>query len=160
MLETRSEPRSVSSPRVSSWRAGGNAYPCLRSSASLASRSRWRPTYPKWSTSREHRSAGVSSRAWGDGLAGGLLVGVLAVRRRGSVFILLQVSSLTSTAGILVHGDTEDGTRKPCRPGSRRSPAMTGLELREQVAEARLWRCRFGKLSVGPRSYGGSCRRS
>ena len=48
-------------------RPGGNSYPCLRSSASLESRSRWRPTYPKWSTSREHRSAGDSSRAWAMG---------------------------------------------------------------------------------------------
>lgn len=50
---------------------------------------------------REHCSAGVSSRAWAMWLAGGLLVGVLAVHRRDAVFILLQLSSLTSAAVIL-----------------------------------------------------------
>ena len=50
---------------------------------------------------REHCSAGVSSRAWAMWLAGGLLVGILAVHRRDPVFILLQLSSLTSAAVIL-----------------------------------------------------------
>jgi lipid-A-disaccharide synthase-like uncharacterized protein len=51
---------------------------------------------------REHCSAGVSSRAWAMWLAGGLLVGLLAVRRGDLVFILLQLSSLTSAAVILL----------------------------------------------------------
>lgn len=51
---------------------------------------------------REHCSAGVSSRAWAMWLAGGFLVGVLAVRRGDPVFILLQLSSLTSAGIILV----------------------------------------------------------
>lgn len=51
---------------------------------------------------REHCSAGVSSRAWVMWLAGSLLVGLLAVRRGDPVFILLQLSSLTSAAGILL----------------------------------------------------------
>lgn len=50
---------------------------------------------------REHCSAGVSSRAWAMWLTGGLLVGILAVHRRDAVFILLQLSSLTSAAVIL-----------------------------------------------------------
>jgi lipid-A-disaccharide synthase-like uncharacterized protein len=50
---------------------------------------------------REHCSAGVSRRAWAMWLASSLLVGVLAVHRGDSVFILLQVSSLTSAAAIL-----------------------------------------------------------
>jgi lipid-A-disaccharide synthase-like uncharacterized protein len=51
---------------------------------------------------REHCSAGVSSRAWAMWLAGGLLVGLLAVQRGDPVFILLQLSSLTSSAMILL----------------------------------------------------------
>jgi lipid-A-disaccharide synthase-like uncharacterized protein len=51
---------------------------------------------------REHCSAGVSSRAWTMWLAGGLLVGLLAVQRGDPVFILLQLSSLTSAAVILL----------------------------------------------------------
>jgi lipid-A-disaccharide synthase-like uncharacterized protein len=51
---------------------------------------------------REHCSAGVSSRAWAMWLAGSLLVGLLAVQRGDPVFILLQLSSLTSSAMILL----------------------------------------------------------
>jgi lipid-A-disaccharide synthase-like uncharacterized protein len=51
---------------------------------------------------KEHCSAGVSTRAWTMWLAGGLLVCALAVHRRDPVFILLQISSLTSAAAILV----------------------------------------------------------
>jgi len=51
---------------------------------------------------REHCSAGVSSRAWSMWLAGGFLVGLLAVKRGDPVFILLQLSSLTSAALILL----------------------------------------------------------
>jgi lipid-A-disaccharide synthase-like uncharacterized protein len=50
---------------------------------------------------REHCSAGVSSRAWAMWLAGGLLIGTLAVHRGDPVFITLQVSNLTSAAVIL-----------------------------------------------------------
>ena len=50
---------------------------------------------------RERCSEGVSIRAWGMWLAGGLLVGLLAVHQRDLVFIALQVSSLTSAAVIL-----------------------------------------------------------
>jgi lipid-A-disaccharide synthase-like uncharacterized protein len=51
---------------------------------------------------REHCSAGVSSRAWAMWLAGGFPVGLLAVRRGDPVFILLQFTSLTSAAVILL----------------------------------------------------------
>ena len=50
---------------------------------------------------REHCSAGVSSRAWVMWLVSSLLIGALAVHRRDPVFIMLQVSSLTSAALIL-----------------------------------------------------------
>jgi lipid-A-disaccharide synthase-like uncharacterized protein len=50
---------------------------------------------------REHCSAGVSSRAWAMWLAGGALVGALAVHRRDPVFMMLQASSLTSAGLIL-----------------------------------------------------------
>jgi lipid-A-disaccharide synthase-like uncharacterized protein len=50
---------------------------------------------------REHCSAGVSSRAWAMWLAGGVLVGALAVHRRDPVFMMLQASSLTSAGLIL-----------------------------------------------------------
>lgn len=51
---------------------------------------------------REHCSAGVSSRAWAMWLLSGLLVGLVAVRRGDAVFILLQLSSFTSAALILL----------------------------------------------------------
>ena len=51
---------------------------------------------------REHCSAGVSRRAWAMWLVSSLLVGTLAVHRGDLVFILLQISSLTSAAVILM----------------------------------------------------------
>jgi lipid-A-disaccharide synthase-like uncharacterized protein len=51
---------------------------------------------------KEHCSAGVSSRAWSMWLLSSLLIGALALHRHDIVFILLQVSSLTSAAVILV----------------------------------------------------------
>ena len=53
---------------------------------------------------KEHCSAGVSSRAWTMWLVSSVLIGALAVHRHDPVFILLQVSSLTSAAAILVLG--------------------------------------------------------
>ena len=50
---------------------------------------------------REHCSDGVSGRAWAMWLTSGLLIGALALHRRDPVFIMLQASSLTSTAVIL-----------------------------------------------------------
>ena len=50
---------------------------------------------------REHCSAGVSRRAWSMWLVSSLLIGALAFHRHDLVFILLQVSSLTSAAIIL-----------------------------------------------------------
>jgi hypothetical protein len=50
---------------------------------------------------REHCSAGVSSRAWVMWLISSLLVGSLALHRHDLVFILLQISSLSSAAVIL-----------------------------------------------------------
>jgi lipid-A-disaccharide synthase-like uncharacterized protein len=51
---------------------------------------------------REHCSAGVSSRAWTMWLLSGLLVGLVALSRGDVVFILLQLSSFTSAAVILL----------------------------------------------------------
>ena len=50
---------------------------------------------------RQHCSAGISRRAWAMWLVSGLLVGTLAVHRVDVVFILLQLSTLTSAAVIL-----------------------------------------------------------
>lgn len=50
---------------------------------------------------KEHCSAGISRRAWAMWLASGVLIGALALHRRDPVFILLQISNLTSTAIIL-----------------------------------------------------------
>jgi lipid-A-disaccharide synthase-like uncharacterized protein len=50
---------------------------------------------------REHCSAGISSRAWAMWVVSGLLIGALALHRRDPVFILLQISTLTSAAIIL-----------------------------------------------------------
>jgi lipid-A-disaccharide synthase-like uncharacterized protein len=49
---------------------------------------------------REQCSAGVSGRAWIMWVVSGLLVGALALHRRDPVFIMLQVTNLTSTAAI------------------------------------------------------------
>ena len=51
---------------------------------------------------REHCSAGVSRRAWAMWLVSSVLIGATALYRRDPVFILLQVSTLTSAAIILV----------------------------------------------------------
>jgi uncharacterized protein with PQ loop repeat len=51
---------------------------------------------------RQHCSAGVSGRAWAMWLASSLLVGALALHRHDGVFILLQLSTLTSATVILV----------------------------------------------------------
>lgn len=53
---------------------------------------------------KEHCSAGVSSRAWAMWLVSSLLIGALAVHRHDAVFILLQISSLTSASAILFLG--------------------------------------------------------
>jgi uncharacterized protein with PQ loop repeat len=47
---------------------------------------------------KEHCSAGVSSRAWTMWLVSSVLIGALALHRHDAVFILLQISSLTSAA--------------------------------------------------------------
>ena len=50
---------------------------------------------------QEHCSAGVSRRAWAMWLLSSVLVGVVAVRQRDLVFILLQISTLASASIIL-----------------------------------------------------------
>lgn len=51
---------------------------------------------------RKHCSAGISRRAWAMWLVSSVLVGALAVDRGDPVFILLQASTMTSAAVILV----------------------------------------------------------
>ena len=51
---------------------------------------------------REQCSAGVSRRAWSMWLLSSVLIGALALHRRDPVFILLELSSLTAAAVILV----------------------------------------------------------
>jgi lipid-A-disaccharide synthase-like uncharacterized protein len=50
---------------------------------------------------REHCSAGVSRRAWAMWLVSSALIATFALYRRDPVFILLQISTLTSAAIIL-----------------------------------------------------------
>lgn len=50
---------------------------------------------------RERCSAGVSPRAWAMWAASSVLIGTLALYRKDPVFILLQISTLTSAAVIL-----------------------------------------------------------
>lgn len=50
---------------------------------------------------KERCSAGVSRRAWAMWLLSSVLVGALAVHRQDLVFVLLQLSSLTSATIIL-----------------------------------------------------------
>jgi hypothetical protein len=54
---------------------------------------------PRWSTSGASTARQGQQPRVGD--VGGVLVGLLAMHRRDPVFILLQVSSLTSAAVIL-----------------------------------------------------------
>jgi lipid-A-disaccharide synthase-like uncharacterized protein len=70
---------------------------------------------------KEHCSAGVSSRAWAMWLISSLLVGTLAVHRGDLVFILLQISSLTSAAVILMLAQRYRGM--VCEVHALRSPA-------------------------------------
>lgn len=74
---------------------------------------------------REHCSAGVSRGAWAMWLLSSVLIGTLAVYRRDPVFILLQVSTLSSAAIILVLAYKYRGMvcAFHVRPGYRRESA-------------------------------------
>jgi lipid-A-disaccharide synthase-like uncharacterized protein len=74
---------------------------------------------------REHCSEGVSSRAWGMWLAGGLLIGALAIHQRDPLFIALQVCTLTSAIVILLLARKYRGMacEGHARHGYRRSSA-------------------------------------
>ena len=67
---------------------------------------------------REHFSEGVSGRAWAMWLAGGVLVGSMAVKHRDAVFVVLQMSSATSAAVILFLAHRYRGMR--CASHARR----------------------------------------
>jgi lipid-A-disaccharide synthase-like uncharacterized protein len=81
---------------------------------------------------RQHCSAGISRRAWAMWLVSSLLVGTLAVHRRDLVFILLQLSTLTSAAVIrLWRRDTAEWCAKFTRSALSRRISMTGRERPE-----------------------------
>ena len=88
---------------------------------------------------REHCSAGVSTRAWAMWLASGVLIGLLALHRGDPVFILLQVSSLTSAAVILLLARRYRGmsceTHAHLAPGPPPPRARPTLLLRPQRSE-------------------------
>jgi uncharacterized protein with PQ loop repeat len=67
---------------------------------------------------RQHCSAGISRRAWVMWLVSSLLVGTLAVHRGDVVFMLLQLSTLTSAAVILTlcAEIPRNGVRSSCAP--------------------------------------------
>jgi uncharacterized protein with PQ loop repeat len=50
---------------------------------------------------KEHCSAGISGRAWAMWLTSSALVGALAVHRNDIVFMMLQLSTLTSASVIV-----------------------------------------------------------
>jgi hypothetical protein len=87
---------------------------------------------------REHCPAGISRRAWAMWLVSSLLVGTLAVHRGDLVFILLQISSLTSAAVILTLTHRYRGmvceahALRPCRA----SPTIRG---RSEARHRRFW---------------------
>jgi uncharacterized protein with PQ loop repeat len=90
---------------------------------------------------KEHCSEGISRRAWAMWLASSLLIGALALHRRDPVFILLQVSNLTSTAIILFlslryRGMVCEGHARP-PPAPRARPLMTGRSRPETEADTR-----------------------
>ncbi|MGH2957113.1 MAG: PQ-loop domain-containing transporter [Solirubrobacterales bacterium] len=105
---------------------------------------------------REHCSAGVSERAWGMWLVSSLFVGALALHRADPVFILLQLSTLTSATVILVlarryrgmtcptHAPLADG--RPVHP-----PAVNG---RGQMRVNTHWRPAPGAGESGRRQSG------
>ena len=69
---------------------------------------------------REHCSAGVSRRAWAMWIVSSVLIGVLALHRRDPVFVLLQLSSLTSASLIVFFASRYAGHGLP-NPRSPRS---------------------------------------
>ena len=76
---------------------------------------------------REHCSDGVSGRAWAMWLTSGLLIGALALHRRDPVFIMLQASSLTSTAVILFLSHRYRGM--VCEGHAHSAPSRTAATL-------------------------------
>lgn len=90
---------------------------------------------------KEHCSEGISRRAWAMWLASSLLIGALALHRRDPVFILLQVSNLTSTAVILFlslryRGMVCEGHARPAPAPPARAP-VTGRSRPEAKADSR-----------------------
>ncbi len=75
---------------------------------------------------REHCSAGVSRRAWAMWVASSLLIGALALHRSDPVFIMLQVSTLTSAAIILFLAYRYRGMACAFHAGSSRPTSPTG----------------------------------
>lgn len=90
---------------------------------------------------KEHCSEGISRRAWAMWLASSLLIGALALHRRDPVFILLQISNLTSTAIILFLSWRYRGmvceAHAPPPPAPAARPPMTGRYRPEAQADSR-----------------------
>jgi lipid-A-disaccharide synthase-like uncharacterized protein len=78
---------------------------------------------------REHCSAGVSRRAWAMWVVSSLLIGALALHREDPVFILLQISSLTSAAIILLLAQRYRGMA--CETHALRPPTPAGSPFPE-----------------------------
>ena len=81
---------------------------------------------------REHCSAGVSPKAWTLWLISALLVSIVAFERRDVVFIMLQLSTLTSATVILILAHRYQGmaceSHRPVGPrGSERDGSAQAL---------------------------------
>lgn len=90
---------------------------------------------------REHCSAGVSRRAWAMWIVSSLLIGVLAVHRRDPVFVLLQLSSLTSATLIVFFASRYRGMVCPTHIHLARELAASGTSSplpSQQSEESRL----------------------
>ena len=85
---------------------------------------------------KEHCSAGVSRRAWAMWLLSSLLIGALAFHRHDLVFVLLQISSLTSAAVILFLAQRYRGM--VCETHARGYPRQRVGHRLEQTPSPRL----------------------
>jgi lipid-A-disaccharide synthase-like uncharacterized protein len=86
---------------------------------------------------REHCSAGVSSRAWTMWLLSSVLIGALALHRHDLVFVLLQISTLTSAAIILSLAQRTAGwSARRMREAIRDKASLIGVTKPRTLGEA------------------------
>ncbi len=83
---------------------------------------------------REHCSAGVSRRAWAMWILSSLLIGALALHRRDPVFVLLQLSSLTSATLIVFFASRYRGMVCPTHMHLARELAAEGRPAPDTLA--------------------------